>query len=126
MISSSECLKGVDNFRLASELRRALTNVTLENQDLITAMEAMAERVNLAEWQTVVAALRAAIDHGFPVATALKQQASWVRERQRLAVLERGQTATAKMVIPVGLLVLPAFFTVVLYPAAVQFLELGR
>jgi len=111
---------------LATELRRALASVTLENQDLISALEAMAQRASLPEWQTVVAALRAAIDHGFPVAAALKQQAAWVRERQRLAVLEHGQTATAKMVIPVGLLVLPAFFTVVLYPAAVQFLELGR
>jgi hypothetical protein len=37
--------------------------------------------------------------------------------------VEAGERAQIRMLLPTGLLILPAFFVVVLYPAAVQLLK---
>ncbi len=78
----------------------------------------------LAEAESLAAAIGAAADHGTAVTQALRAQARALRERRRLELVEAAERAQVRMLLPVGLLILPAFFVIVLYPAAVQLLRL--
>jgi tight adherence protein C len=111
---------------VARELRLLGRELALgRRRSLQEALEAVAERVGVAEVERVVGRLGAAYEQGLPLTASLAAQAQALREHQRLHIVEEGGKATVRMLLPVSLLILPALFIVVLVPAATQLTRLG-
>ena len=109
---------------LFDELRRLLREGRLRGESASAAISRVPAEVGLADAESLAASIRAAADHGTAITQALRAQARALRERRRLELVEASERAQVRMLLPVGLLILPAFFVVVLYPAAVQLLRL--
>jgi len=109
--------------RLFAEVRRLLREGGLRGEAAATSLTRLAGDLGLPEAEPLATALKTATTQGTPVIQALRAQARAVRERKRLELIEAGERAQIRMLLPVGLLILPAFFVVVLYPAAVQLLR---
>jgi tight adherence protein C len=109
---------------LFDELRRLLREGRLRGESASATISRVPAETGLAEAESLAAAIRAAADHGTAITQALRAQARALRERRRLELVEASERAQVRMLLPVGLLILPAFFVVVLYPAAVQLLRL--
>jgi tight adherence protein C len=109
---------------LFDELRRLLREGRLRGESASATISRVPAEVGLADAESLAAAIRAAADHGTAITQALRAQARALRERRRLELVEASERAQVRMLLPVGLLILPAFFVVVLYPAAVQLLRL--
>jgi tight adherence protein C len=109
---------------LFDELRRLLREGRLRGESTSATISRVPAEVGLADAEPLAAAIRAAADHGTAITQALRAQARALRERRRLELVEASERAQVRMLLPVGLLILPAFFVVVLYPAAVQLLRL--
>lgn len=109
--------------RLITEVRRLLREAQLRGELASVALGRLAEETGLAEIEPLATAVRTAAAQGTPVTQALRAQARALRDRRRLELIEAGERAQIRMLLPVGLLILPAFFVVVLYPAAVQLLR---
>lgn len=113
--------------RLFEEIRRLLRDAQLRGEPAHAALARIPDELGLREAEPLTTALRAAAAQGTPVTQALRAQAHAIRERRRLELIEAGERAQIRMLLPVGLLILPAFFVLVLYPAAVQLLRVtGR
>lgn len=110
--------------RLFVEVRRLLREGGLRAEPAAASLARLAGELGLPEAEPLATALRTATAQGSPVIQALRAQAHAIRERRRLELIEAGERAQIRMLLPVGLLILPAFFVVVLYPAAVQLLRI--
>jgi tight adherence protein C len=111
---------------VARELRLLLRELALgQRRTLDDALQAMAERLGMAELERVIGRMGAAYSQGLPLAQALAVQAQALREQQRLHVVEEGGKASVRMLLPVAVLILPALFVVVLVPAAAELTRLG-
>lgn len=108
---------------LFAEVRRVLRDGRLRGESAASSLGRLPGELGLPEAEPLATALRTAAAQGTPVIQALRAQAHAVRERRRLELIEVGERAQIRMLLPVGLLILPAFFVVVLYPAAVQLLR---
>jgi tight adherence protein C len=108
---------------LFEELRRLLREARVRGKPSSAALFRLPEEAGLPEAEPLAAAVRSAAAHGAPVTQALRAQARALREGRRLELVEAGERAQIRMLLPTGLLILPAFFVVVLYPAAVQLLK---
>jgi tight adherence protein C len=109
-----------------AELARRLAHARLQGQRATQAITRMAEQVGLPELAALAGALEAGTTQGTPILQTLRAQAQAARERRRLALLAAGERAQVAMILPVGALVLPAFFLVILYPAAVVVLRVAN
>jgi tight adherence protein C len=109
---------------LFEELQRLLREGRLRGTSASATMARLPEEVGFVDAEPLAAAIQAAADHGTAVTQALRAQARALRDRRRLELVEAAERAQVRMLLPVGLLILPAFFVVVLYPAAVQLLRL--
>lgn len=108
-----------------SELRRFLRESRLNNEPASSSIGRLAAELGLSDAEPLASALAAAQSQGLSVSQALRSQARAIRERRRLELIEAGERAQVRMVLPVGLLILPAFFLVVLYPAAIRLLQVS-
>lgn len=108
---------------LFDELRRLLREVRLRGEPSSAALFQLPEEAGLPEAESLAAVVGSATAHGTPVIQALRAQARAIRERRRLELVEAGERAQIRMLLPTGVLILPAFFVVVLYPAAVQLVK---
>ena len=61
-----------------------------------------------------------------PLAPAMLTLAESARDRQRTRLLEEGGKAAVRMLFPIALLIFPVFLVVLLYPAGVALLGIGR
>ena len=105
------------------QLKKALRETRLHGEPASSALSRLASELRLADAEPLATALRAAEEHGIQVSQVLRAQARAIRERRRIELIEIGERAPARMALPIGLLILPAFFVVILYPAAVQLLQ---
>lgn len=110
---------------IGQELRGALRELVLGHRPLVATLEALAVRNGIPELSSLASHLRAAVEQGLPLAQTLAVQAAELRERKRLRLLAEGGRASARMLLPVALFILPVLTVVLLYPAAVQLLGLG-
>ena len=85
----------------------------------------LATDIDLPELAALAGTLQAASRQGTPVLQTLRAQAHAARERRRLGLLEAGERAQVTMIVPVAILILPAFFLVILWPASVALLRLS-
>lgn len=109
--------------RLFVEIRRLLRDSQLRGEPASAALARLPGELGLPEAEPLATAVRTAAVQGTPITQALRAQARALRERRRLELVEAGERAQIRMLLPVGLLILPAFFVLVLYPAAVQLLR---
>ncbi|MGH2728821.1 MAG: type II secretion system F family protein [Actinomycetota bacterium] len=109
--------------RLFAEVRRLQRDAQLRGEPGSAVLARLPEEVGLAEIEPIATAVRTAATQGTPIIQALRAQVRSLRERRRLELVEAGERAQIRMLLPVGLLILPAFFLVILYPAAVQLLR---
>ncbi len=65
-------------------------------------------------------------EQGTPLAPAMAALAESARDRQRTRLLEEGGKAAVRMLFPIALFIFPTFLVVLLYPAGVELLGLGR
>lgn len=107
----------------AEELRTSLRNSQLKGEPISAALAHLAEELSLREAEPLASALDVAATQGLAVSQVLHSQARSIRERRRLQLIEEAERAQVRMALPVGLLILPAFFLLILYPAAVQLLQ---
>jgi tight adherence protein C len=109
---------------LFAELRALLREGRLRGASAAATFARSPTEVGLPDAEPLATAIQSAAEHGTGVTQALRAQARALRDRRRLELVEAAERAQVRMLLPVGLLILPAFFVVVLYPAAVQLLRL--
>lgn len=105
---------------LASELQRVRRELRFGQRYLVPALVALAERNRVPELYSVVGHIQAASRLGLPLVQVLRTQATALRERKRRLIAEEGIKGSIRMVVPVGLFILPVLFVVLLGPAAVS------
>lgn len=107
------------------ELRVHISSARLNGRPAVEGMAELAHESEVPELEAFAGALISGARQGVPVLETLSAQATALRERFRLSLIESGERAAVVMLVPIGLLILPAFFLVVLYPAAVNLLQLS-
>jgi tight adherence protein C len=107
------------------ELAIRISKARLEGRSAVDALGELGADAEVAELTALAGALTAGSRQGVPVLQTLRAQASAARERWRLGLLEAGERAAVTMLLPIGVLILPAFFLMVLYPAAINLLQLS-
>jgi tight adherence protein C len=104
---------------LATELLKAVNDMQL-GLGRGEALQALAERTDVADLRQFVSAVRQAEKHGFPLANILKLQALELRDRRRARAEERAMQVPVKITFPLVFCILPALFIVILGPAGLQ------
>ena len=116
--------------RYQTELSQAFSEAMLSWRMGVTsreeALEAMAYELGvdaLARFATVVGE---SLDFGSPLASALEVQAKAIRDEQRAPVEEEIEKAPVKMLVPLGVLVVPAMLLAILGPLLASAASFGR
>lgn len=116
--------------RYQTELSQAFSEAMLSWRMGVTsreeALEAMAYELGvdaLARFATVVGE---SLDFGSPLASALEVQAKAIRDERRAQVEEEIEKAPVKMLVPLGVLVVPAMLLAILGPLLASAASFGR
>ena len=116
--------------RYQTELSQAFSEAMLSWRMGVTSreevLEAMACELGvdaLARFATVVGE---SLDFGSPLASALEVQAKAIRDEQRAQVEEEIEKAPVKMLVPLGVLVVPAMLLAILGPLLASAASFGR
>jgi tight adherence protein C len=116
--------------RYQTELSQAFSEAMLSWRMGVTsregALEAMACELGvdvLVRFATVVGE---SLDFGSPLASALEVQAKAIRDEQRAQVEEEIEKAPVKMLVPLGVLVVPAMLLAILGPLLASAASFGR
>lgn len=104
---------------LAEELLKSVNDMQL-GLSRGEALQAMADRTDVADLRQFVTAVRQAEKHGFPLANILRLQALELRDKRRARAEERAMQVPVKITFPLVFCILPALFVVILGPAAVN------
>jgi tight adherence protein C len=107
---------------LAVELSRTLQDIRL-GMPRAEALDAMADRADVAELRHFVAAIRQAERYGLPIATVLRVQASELRDKRRQAAEEHAMKIPVKVLFPLVLFILPTLFIVIIGPGVIQIID---
>jgi len=86
------------------------------------ALRDMADRIDISEMTSFVAAIVQSEQLGVSMARVLRIQADQMRIRRRQRAEEKAQQAPIKMLFPMGVLIFPSLLIILLGPAAVQLL----
>ena len=104
---------------LAEEFDRVLQDVRT-GMSRQAALDAFAERTDVADVRYFVRAVGQANRYGVPIVDALRVQAVDGRERRKARAEERAQKTTVKILFPLMFCILPALFVVILGPAVIR------
>jgi tight adherence protein C len=104
---------------LAAEFARVLKEIQL-GQSRREALADLAERSDVNEIKSFVAALIQADQLGVPIAGVLREQAGELRVRRRQRAEEKAQKVPVKIIFPVLLCIFPVFFIIVIGPGAIR------
>jgi tight adherence protein C len=102
------------NLHLASLELRA-------GQDLLTAMNNLADRVGLEEVRSLAALLRQSEELGTGLADALRVYSSEMRDKRLSRAEEKAHALPAKLVIPLGLFIFPVMMISIMLPLILRF-----
>ncbi|NND04363.1 MAG: type II secretion system F family protein [Acidimicrobiia bacterium] len=107
---------------LADELRRTLQEMQI-GASRTEALHHLADRNDVSELRTFVAAVSQSEDYGIPVAHVLRVQADELRTRRKQRAEERAMKIPVKMVFPLVLCIFPALMIVLLGPAGLRIVD---
>jgi tight adherence protein C len=108
---------------LSREFTRVLQEVRLGKLRR-DALRAMANRIEVTEVSTFVAAIVQAEELGVSIAKVLRIQSEEMRRRRRQRAEELARQAPIKMLPAIAFLIFPAIFVVLLGPAVIRFMTL--
>jgi len=108
---------------LSQEFTRVLQEVRLGKLRR-DALRAMADRIEVTEVSTFVAAIVQAEELGVSIAKVLRIQSEEMRRRRRQRAEELARQAPIKMLPAIAFLIFPAIFVVLLGPAVIRFMTL--
>ena len=80
----------------------------------------------LTRWRALPRSWESRVDFGSPLASALEVQAKAIRDEQRAQVEEEIEKAPVKMLVPLGVLVVPAMLLAILGPLLASAASFGR
>lgn len=101
---------------LARELRGAMLSWQIGSQTREGALQQLAQRLDLVAMRNFASAVSESIELGAPLISTLERQAEYVRAEQRAQIEERIEKAPVKMLVPLGVLILPAMLLAILGP----------
>jgi tight adherence protein C len=104
---------------LAAEFSRVLKEIRL-GRSRTQAFGDLAERTDVVEIKSFVAALIHADRLGVPIAGVLREQAGELRVRRRQRAEEKAQKVPVKIIFPVLVCIFPVFFIIVIGPGAIR------
>jgi tight adherence protein C len=104
---------------LAAEFARVLKELQL-GRSRNEAFPDLAERCDVPEIKSFVAALVQADRLGVPIAGVLREQAAELRVRRRQRAEEKAQKIPVKIIFPVLFCIFPVFFIIVIGPGAIR------
>lgn len=122
LVEASRQLEGV----VAAGLRDVVREAGLGTAGYASGLHALAEREDSAELRALADAWRRSQEQGAPLGQAMLALAETARDRERTQLLEEGAKASVRMLFPIALFIFPVFLVVLLYPAGVELLGLGR
>ena len=124
---SKVCEKWENHLSLA--LLRALREIQL-GKARRDALRDMAERIDIAEMTSFVAAITQSEILGVSLAKVLRIQSDQMRVKRRQRAEEQAHQAPIKMILPLAFLIFPSIFIILLTPAGIQlsqsFGQLGK
>lgn len=104
---------------LSDEFERAIREIQV-GVPRLQALRGVAERCEVADLSTVVAAIVQAERFGVPIARVLRVQSAELREKRRQRAEELAMKIPAKVVLPLGLCILPAMLIITVGPAVLS------
>ena len=107
---------------IAKELLRVVADVQL-GLSRSEALQALADRTDVADLRSFVNAVRQAESHGFPLGRILRLQSQEMREKRRTRAEEKAMQVPVKITFPLVFCILPALFIIILGPAALSISE---
>jgi len=122
LVEAGRQLDGV----LGEGLREVVREAGLGARSYAAGLDGLALREDVAELRSLADAWRLAREQGMPLAPAMLALAESARDRQRTRLLEEGGKAGVRMLFPIVVFIFPVFLVVLLYPAGVQLLGIGR
>ncbi len=111
---------------VAREFRMMGREMAMTRATLPQSLDAMAKRLGVPELSQLAAQVKAADELGVSIIDTLSVQAEALREKKRLDIVDAGNRASIKMVSIIALFIFPSLFVVLLLPAALRILGLGR
>jgi tight adherence protein C len=109
---------------LSDELRRVLDEIRV-GKPQGEAFRDMSKRVRMSELTLLVAAIDQATRMGTGLASALRLQATEIREKRMAYIREQAGKLPVKMMLPLVFCIFPALFVVILGPAGVKIVEMS-
>ncbi|RJQ12106.1 MAG: hypothetical protein C4558_02360 [Dehalococcoidia bacterium] len=122
LVEAGRQLDGV----LGGGLREVVREAGLGTTGYAEGLDGLAAREDVPELRSLADAWRLSREQGMPLAPAMLALAESARDRQRTRLLEEGGKAAVRMLFPIVLFIFPVFLVVLLYPAGVQLLGIGR
>jgi tight adherence protein C len=104
---------------LAEEFFRVLQEMQI-GTGRMGALRAMAERTDVQDLKSFVAAMVQADSYGVPIASALRVQADEMRLKRSQRAEEAAQKVPVKILFPLIFGIMPTLFVVIIGPAAIQ------
>lgn len=111
---------------LGAGLREVVRETGLGTTGYADGLQTLAAREDVPELRSLADAWRHSHEQGLPLAPAMLALAETARDRQRTRLIEEGGKAAVRMLFPIALFIFPVFLVVLLYPAGVELLGIGR
>jgi tight adherence protein C len=110
---------------LSEELGRVLDEIRV-GKPQGEAFRDMSKRVRMSELTLLVAAIDQATRMGTGLASALRLQATEIREKRMAYIREQAGKLPVKMMLPLVFCIFPALFVVILGPAGIKIMEMSQ
>lgn len=102
--------------RLSAELTDAMLLWRIGVRSRSEVLEEMADRIDVAAFTRFTTTVSEALAFGTPLSDSLERQASVIRDEQRALVEAEIEKAPVKMIVPLGVLIMPAMLLAILGP----------
>ena len=110
---------------LAFELRKAQTSWQVGLSSRYEALSKLALDMDMEELGRFATCVKESLEFGTPLATTLERQAVLIRDKQRIEIEEEIEKVSIRMLIPLGVLIVPAMLIAIMGPLLSGALNVG-